>query len=93
MNAMPWQRTLLFLLVVACLGILAEHDVQHMDAQPSTCSVCSAHLPQMVGAASGILIARPMVVTIAAAPEHVGSARCDRPRAPFQSRAPPEFLS
>ena len=93
LTAKAWQRTLLFLLVLACQGILAQHDAQHMDAQPSTCSVCSAHLPQIVGEAPGIVFARPMVAIIAPAPRNVPSVRCDRPRAPFQSRAPPDHLS
>lgn len=93
MNAMAWRRTLLFLLVVASQGILAEHDAQHMDAQASTCSVCQAHLPQIAGEASGIVFVRPMHADVVCAPRRIPSTCALRPRAPFQSRAPPGHLS
>ena len=87
------RRTLLVMLVVLGQGILAVHDAQHVDAQPSTCTVCQAHLPQIAGEAPDLIPAPPAITARTFASRRVEPADSDRPYESFRSRAPPLRLT
>jgi len=93
MKAKAFRRTLLIVLAVLSQGILAVHDAQHVDAQPSTCTVCQAHLPQIAGEPADLVCASPEITFQDLAPRSVEMAEADRPYTSFQSRAPPESLT
>jgi len=93
MQTKALRRSLLIVLAVLSQGILAVHDAQHIDAQPSTCTVCQAHLPQIAGEPADLVCASPPVTTQEPAPLCVRMAETYRPYAIFQSRAPPENLT
>jgi hypothetical protein len=92
MEAIRWRWALLIVLAALCQGILAVHDAQHIDGQPSTCTVCHGHAPQMAAAPPGVLLAPPLTPVIARAPLRIRAAGTT-PYTAFQSRAPPAGLS
>jgi hypothetical protein len=94
MNAAKvWRRTLFVALAVLCQGVLAVHDAQHIDEQPSTCSVCQAHLPLIAADPGSIVSLVPTVEIIATAPHCLRAAGNHRPYSTFLSRAPPGSLT
>lgn len=93
MNAKACRRTLLVMLAVLSQGILAVHDAQHVDAQPSTCTVCQAHLPQIAGEPPDLVSASPAITTHSVAPARLEIADAERPYESFRSRAPPTHLT
>lgn len=93
MKAMALRQTLLIVLAVLSQGILAVHDAQHIDAQPSTCTVCQAHLPPITGEPSGLLALTTAAAIQPAAVRSVRIAHPERPYSTFRSRAPPENLT
>jgi len=88
-----WRRTLFVVLAVLCQGVMTVHDAQHIDDQPSTCSVCQAHLPLIAADPGSIVSVLPRVEVIAAAPRCVRVAENHRPYSSFLSRAPPGSLT
>jgi len=93
MKTKALRRSLLIALAVLSQGILAVHDAQHVDAQPSTCTVCQAHLPQISGETAELVCASPLVTAQQPAPLCVRMAQTHRPYTIFQSRAPPGNLT